>query len=109
MWLDFLTDENLCRVVSHPMTDFSNKVVAQDISFYLDASKSTDIGMGCVYGTRWILCQWPTGFIKTCDPSRSIEYLELYALTAGLLTWQDEIKKCLGGNFLRQHGSGPYD
>ena len=37
--------------------------------------------------------QWDEKFIREQKPS--IEYLELYALTAGVITWADQISNCL--------------
>ena len=89
IWLKFLTDVNLRRVVNRPMIDVLAEKSSQEINFYSDASKSEVLGFGCYLGSRWIYGQWPDKFIKNCDPS--IEYLELYALTAGILTWENRL------------------
>ena len=44
------------------------------------------MGFGCIYNDQWIYGDWPTNFIRGCQPS--IENLELYGLVVGLLTWQ---------------------
>ena len=41
---------------------------------------------------QWILGQWEHGYIKKADPS--IEYLELFALCAGIFTWADQLQNC---------------
>ena len=38
---------------------------------------------------NWLFGQWETGFINNCEPS--IEFLELFALCAGLFTWNNKI------------------
>ena len=43
---------------------------------------------GAVFEHRWIFGQWESNYIKQKPNSPSIEYLEHYALTAAVLTWQ---------------------
>ena len=92
-WLAFLNIEfNESRVVlNRPMIDVVSPMSdALVIPFYSDASAAVDLGFGCVYEDRWICSMWEEGFIQEYKPS--IEYLELYALTAGILTWGKLLK-----------------
>ena len=43
--------------------------------------------MRALLGNDWLVHQWNLHFILDCK--LSIEYLELYALAAGIITWQD--------------------
>ena len=94
VWLQFLAGDELSHVVSRPMVDLDTVTYAQDIKFYSDASVGVDKGYGCILGNNWLFGRWPAGFIKNQKPS--IEYLELFALVAGLLTWdfEDCLQNC---------------
>ena len=88
MWWRFLesTYMNICR----PFVDFNKDSTRSVIlSLYSDASRNTTLGMGAVFleEHRWLVMQWPEGFVQSCQPS--IEYLELYALVAAILSWND--------------------
>ena len=50
----------------------------------MDASKNRKLGFGGHCGINWMQARWGS-FIQNCDPS--IQFLELYALTAGVLAW----------------------
>ena len=63
---------------------------AHEMGFFSDASAGEDYGFGSIFGNRWIQGQWEMGFIKNCKPS--IKYLELFALCAGILTWQKSLQ-----------------
>ena len=58
---------------------------------YSDSSLSAKLGMGAVFleWDSWIYRQWNPQFIKKSKPS--IEFLELYALVAAVLTWSDKL------------------
>ena len=88
-WLKFLTDNNLRRIMNRPMIDVDTEQNSKEINFFSDASKSQILGFGCILGKKWIFGQWPESFIKTNDPS--IVYLELFALMAGVLTWEHHL------------------
>ena len=62
--------------------------MAQDIGFYSDASAAKNLGFGAIFKTRWIKGLWTERFTEQCKPS--IEYLELFALCARILTWKDQ-------------------
>ena len=76
-WLDFLNG-NLDEVVCRPI----------EICFYSDASTSKDLSFGCILNNKWIQGFLGNHFIKEENPS--IEFLELFALTAEILTWEHE-------------------
>ena len=61
---------------------------ARDISFYSDASASPTLGFGAILGEKWIQGNWDTCFMLKHEPS--IEFLEMFALCTGVLTWQKE-------------------
>ena len=46
--------------------------------------------MGAVFDNKWMMIPWPSKFIEQVNPS--IEYLELYAVTAALLKWRRDHK-----------------
>ena len=50
----------------------------------MDATKNDSLGFGGRCGSSWMQQKW-NGFIKACNPS--IQYLELFALVAGILAW----------------------
>ena len=55
---------------------------------YSDASGR--IGFGALCQASWMAGIWEENFLKECKPS--IEYSELWALTAGVLTWIHRFK-----------------
>ena len=93
IWLLFLTDPKWSRVVNRPMVDLTLKPIdAKDISFYSDASAAESLGFGAILKDFWIRGNWGTDFMNLHNPS--IEYLELFALAAGLLTWNEVPEMC---------------
>ena len=88
VWIEFLS-ENAQVVVSRPMLDLSRQVTAEQLEFFSDATANEFLGFGSVFGNRWVWGTWPPGFVKKCQPS--IEYLELFALLAGIFTWEKEL------------------
>ena len=88
VWWSFITDNNLQTVINRPMVDFTEIRTAKQLAFTSDASAGERMGFGCIFNKKWIFGQWPENFIETQKPN--IEYLELYAMCAGILTWQDE-------------------
>ena len=85
VWKLFL-DNYKQLAVCHPMINLDQRTCySTELNFYLDASKNKLLGFGAVFGNRWIYAQWEPNYIEANDPS--IEYLELLALTAALLTW----------------------
>ena len=85
MWLTFLQHPSVfCR----PFLDFSKILVADEIDMYSDASGK--IGMGAICGSEWMYHDWPKTFLNDCKPS--IEYLELFTVTAAVLAWIHKFK-----------------
>ena len=59
---------------------------ALDINMHSDASKSLKYGeLGAICKNDWMYAPWNYSFVQTKNPS--IEYLELFALAAGVITW----------------------
>ena len=88
MWLMFLnqvSEQNICR----PFTDLSAFEYADTLQFHTDAAKKAGCGMRAVFCNEWVTRIWNTNFLMEQDPS--IEFLELYALTVGVLTWQSNL------------------
>ena len=71
----------LCR----PFLDRNMFITSKQICFYTDASGK--IGYGCFFNGKWAFEEWDQVFLRKAKPS--IEYLELFALTVGILTWAD--------------------
>lgn len=74
------------------MIDQNLILSSKDIGFFSDASAAKDLGFGSILGTKWVFGKWEEDFIEHFSPS--IEYLELYALYTGILTWQSELSNC---------------
>ena len=88
MWKIFLNqvDYNamhLCR----PFLDLEGKNSSRILNMYSDASLNVRMGYGAIFNDRWICGTWGEAFIKKFQPS--IEFLELYALVAAVITWGD--------------------
>ena len=83
MWLEFLKSPN---AYARPFADYDDSITAKDIDFYTDATKNKLLGFGGICGSFWMSYSWPDpDWIEEKDPS--IEYLELYAVVAGVLSW----------------------
>ena len=81
VWKGFLTSP---QVYSRPFMD-STSWNAQEIDMYSDASGNYSLGFGAYCGTEWTFGQWEEEFCNRVEPS--IEYLELLALTVGVINW----------------------
>ena len=85
VWESFLLQadaKQMCR----EFVDIEGCTYATTLNFYTDASLSlVHGGLGGVFDNRWISQKWNREFLETNKPS--IAYLELYALTAALITW----------------------
>ena len=88
MWLKFLSKQD---VVNRPFIDLNKNLISQEINFYSDASAAESLGFGVIFKTRWSFGQWEEGFIKKYSPS--IQFLELYALCAGIFIFQHDLKQ----------------
>ena len=86
VWLCFLNNSEL-PTLCRQMVDVNEEEMdlsSVEIGFTSDASAAQDLGFGAIFGTRWIRGDWGPAFIKYEKPS--IEYLELFALCAGIFT-----------------------
>ena len=79
-WVTFLHHPS---TFSRPFIDFEKTWCANEGDFYMDASGK--IGLGGICMEHWMGALWDENFITNCLPS--IEFLELYALVAGILAW----------------------
>ena len=87
MWLEFL---NLPGVCYRDFFEFDTRCVYTQLDFYTDASRNNQLGAGGYCGDRYFVQQWDQDFIDCFDPS--INFLELYALTVGVLLWIKDFK-----------------
>ena len=87
MWDKFLSTP---QAYSRPFMDFG-PLTAIEIDMFSDASKSlTTGGMGAYSQEAWMFTPWNYEFLKQAEPS--IAYLELYAVTAAVITWIHRFK-----------------
>ena len=56
----------------------------------MDASKKAKLGLGGHYGDDYMQGAWDEKFIDEADPS--IQYLELFATTTGILAWSHKMQ-----------------
>ena len=82
MWQCFLHHPS---VFARPFLDFKTSIDAQTIDMYSDSAGKAELGYGATCLQSWMYGQWDPRFIKQQKPS--IEYLELWALVAGVLNW----------------------
>ena len=80
MWLTFLEHPS---VYARPFMDFAKMWNAQEIMFYTDASMV--FGLGGICDSNWMSAPWGKSFLSEKKPS--IEYLELFAVLAVVLSW----------------------
>ena len=84
-WLQFL---NHTSVFSRSMFEFDLELTAKDIEWYTDAAKSR--GLGGICGQFWFIGEWEDEFLLKANPS--INYLELFAVAASILSWSHMFK-----------------
>ena len=87
VWKTFLESEDqlqMCR----PFVDLNAKTYANVLNFYSDASLNENFGFGVLFKNRWTYGRWGKDFVKQQKPS--IEFLELFALVAGILLWGED-------------------
>ena len=72
-------------VFNRPFLDMANLYTSIDLDMYSDASGGIGKGFGAYCKNSWCYGIWCDKFMNTCNPS--IEYLELYAVTVGVLLW----------------------
>ena len=87
MWEEFLKAP---QVYCRPFEEFF-EWNAEDIQLFSDASGNLlELGFGATCQNDWMIGKWSDGLIRTkeiTDWSPSIQYLELFAVTAAVLTW----------------------
>ena len=85
MWITFLKHPTaFCR----PFIDFTDIISSQEINFFTDASGS--YGMGGLCDDSWMILKWDRKFMMKYKPM--IQYLEMYALLAGVVAWIHKYK-----------------
>ena len=87
-FLDNVDKTVLCR----PFIDIDKFSESLTLNFFTDASLNRCYSFGGIFGNRWIVGRWGSDFIDQQKPS--IEYLEFYALLAGILTWGSDTELC---------------
>ena len=80
IWHKFLQHPS---AFSRPFADFTIELLATELNFYTDASGG--IGLGGICQRDWMYGFWPKDFLKMAKPS--IQYLELFAVLAAVLSW----------------------
>ena len=91
VWQSFLSGYEQA-LVSRPMLDVNKFETSTTIGFYTDSSGNAKLGFGGIFGSQWFFGQWEPGYIATNEPS--ITYLELFALTTGVLIWSKTLSNC---------------
>ena len=86
IWQEFLMHPSVC---ARDFADFSKTLLADEIEFYMDTSKNFELGFGGYCEKSWMYGIWGP-VVADLDPS--IQYLELYAQTAGILAWINRFK-----------------
>ena len=83
-WKQFLLKP---QAYCHPFIDFSKTLVATEIGMFSDASRSDALGFGAICNSSWMygMWRWDPELMKKYKPS--IAFLELYAVTTGILCW----------------------
>ena len=75
-------------VFSRPFIDFTTRQ-ATEIELFSDASRNFSLGFGGYCGKSWMYAKWSEA-VTELEPS--IEYLELFAVTAVVLAWLGRFK-----------------
>ena len=74
-WCEFLKTANRSSFIPDPKFVYST-----DLLLFTDASKY--LGLGAVYGSKWIQSRWPPHLY-----GEDINFLELFTIMAAVLTW----------------------
>ena len=83
MWSKFLCHQT---AYCQPFMDVSKVIEAEEVGFFMDASRNFSLGFGGICQMHWMQGKWNKD-LAILEPS--IQYLELYAQTAGILAWSD--------------------
>ena len=86
MFLDTHDKLRFCR----PFIDLQESRYATTLNFYSDSSLNERFGFGVIFRNHWAYGRWGRRFIKEQKPS--IEFLELFALVAGIIIWEDDVE-----------------
>ena len=86
VWQKFLTH---CDLFTKSFVDFANPEFTT-VRMYSDALRNFKMGFGAWCENSWMQSFWDTEFM--CEGQPSIEYLELFALTAGVIVWVKRFK-----------------
>lgn len=76
-WCELLRTCNQSSFIPDP-----KRIYSTDLMLFTDAAKN--IGLGATYGTAWIQARWADHKLDSVD---DINYLELFAIMAAVLTW----------------------
>ena len=88
-WNRFLKHRSaICR----PFLDFTKKWEVDELFFYRDASKNLKFGIGGICQNPWMIRASDRQFFENCQLGSSIEYLELFTVTATVLAWIKRFK-----------------
>ena len=85
-WLAFLEMDEVC---SRPFFHFQEST---PVDMSTDASRNAYLGAGGTFNGQWFILQWDELFMLENEPS--INYLELYAVTIGILLWIQHFQNC---------------
>ena len=77
-------------VLARPFIDFTTTLTVESLFMFSDASKNQDLGFGAICDDQWMFGQWNRMFVQQENPS--IEFLELFAVLAGLMVWIHQFK-----------------
>ena len=81
IWKQFLTSP---QVFSRAFSEFTDEDI-QEVELYSDASGNFHLGYGAWCYGNWLQSRWDVQFMRRFRPS--IEFLELYAVTVGVMAW----------------------
>ena len=79
MWEFFLQHPS---AYARSFYDFDEEICSNDLNWYTDASST--LGCGGYLDNQWFIGEWSQEFL---DMSPSINYMELYAATLGVIFW----------------------
>ena len=85
VWKNFLMYQR-----AGPFWIFQSKQVTWTSGSTQMQANPKNLGFGCLLQKEWTFGQWEPNFIELADPS--IAYLELYALTVGILVWKERLQ-----------------
>ena len=86
-WREFLQHPS---IFARPFLDYNSELIADEIFMLSDSAGRSDLSYGAICQESWMYGRWNSDFIKQKSPS--IEYLELWALVAGVKTWIHRFK-----------------